>query len=223
MSRPKIARKSTAVDMTAMCDVAFLLLSFFILTAKPKSSENITVETPSSVSSKVAPEKDVTLVSITKDGKVFLSMDNPEVKEEVANQINANNGASLSPADIAAFKKAEFFGTPISQLKSFLQVPADRLKSDLLPGIPAIDTLHNEMVDWMKAIVAAHASTGAKINILLKGDNLAKYPTFKNVITAFKKSEQFKFQMVTNAEGVPEGTDLWRKYMRGETNTAAEE
>src|SRR4051812_17556398 len=99
MLRPKIARKSTAVDMTAMCDVAFLLLSFFILTAKPKSSESITVETPSSVSSKIAPEKDVTLVSITKDGKVFISLDNPEVKAEVANQINANNGASLSPAD----------------------------------------------------------------------------------------------------------------------------
>ncbi len=37
MARPKIARKSTAVDMTAMCDVAFLLLSFFILTTKSKA------------------------------------------------------------------------------------------------------------------------------------------------------------------------------------------
>ncbi|MGI8636708.1 MAG: ExbD/TolR family protein, partial [Segetibacter sp.] len=69
MSRPKIARKSTSVDMTAMCDVAFLLLAFFILTTKFKATENIKVETPSSVSSKVAPEKDVTLVSVTKDGK----------------------------------------------------------------------------------------------------------------------------------------------------------
>jgi biopolymer transport protein ExbD len=223
MARPKIARKSTSVDMTAMCDVAFLLLSFFILTAKPKAAENITVETPSSVSSKVAPEKDVTLVSITKDGKVFLSLDNEEVKAEVANQLNTNNGASLSPADINAFKKASFFGTPISQLKSALQLPADKMKGDLLQGIPAQDTAHNEMNDWMRAIVAAHASTGTKINILLKGDNLAKYPTFKNVITAFKKNEQFKFQMITNPEGVPEGTDLWRKFRSGQTETASAE
>lgn len=222
MARPKIARKSTAVDMTAMCDVAFLLLSFFILTTKFKAAEAITVETPSSVSSKVAPEKDVTLVSITKDGKVYLSMDNEEVKEEVANQLNANNGASLSPADIAAFKKANFFGTPISQVKSALQVPTDKLKADMLPGIPAQDTANNEMMPWMRAVVAAHASTGTKLNLLLKGDNMAKYPAFKNVITAFKKNEQFKFQMVTNAEGVPEGTDLWRKYMRGETTSESE-
>lgn len=217
MSRPKIARKSTAVDMTAMCDVAFLLLSFFILTAKPKSSEDITVETPSSVSSKIAPEKDVTLVSMTKDGKVYVSMDNKEVKEEVAKQLNANNGANLSPAEITAFKNAEYFGTPLSQLKSALDVAPGKLKADALPGIPTLDTAHNEMTAWMRAIVAAHASTGTKINILVKGDNLAKYPSFKNVLTAFKKNEQFKFQMITNAEGVPEGTDLWRKFRGGQT------
>lgn len=215
MSRPKIARKSTSVDMTAMCDVAFLLLSFFILTAKPKDSQTVNVETPSSVSSKVAPEKDVTLISITKDGKVYISLDNREVKGEVANQLNTNKGAGLSAADITAFKKAEFYGTPLSQLKSALTIPADKLKADALPGIPAQDTLHNEMVDWMRAIVAAHASVGVKLNILLKGDNLVKYPTFKNVITAFKKNDQFKFQMITNAEGVPEGSNLWRKMRTG--------
>jgi len=217
MSRPKIARKSTSVDMTAMCDVAFLLLSFFILTAKPKTSENIEVVTPSSVSSKIAPEKDVTLISITKDGKVYLSMDNPDVKGEVASQLNANNGANLSPADIAAFKKAEFFGTPISQLKSALQIPSDKLKAAALPGIPVQDTLHNELTAWMRAIVAASASSGKKLNILLKGDNDSKYPAFKGVKTALLKNDQPKFQMITNAEGIPEGTDLWRRLKSGQS------
>lgn len=222
MSRPKIARKSTSVDMTAMCDVAFLLLSFFILTTKFKAAESITVETPSSVSSKVAPQKDVTLVSVTKDGKVYVSLDNEDVKQEVANQLNANNGAGLSPADITAFKKANFFGTPISQLKSSLQIPTDKLKAESLPGIPAQDTSHNEMIAWMRAIVAAHSSAGSKLNILFKGDNLAKYPAFKNVITAFKKNDQFKFQMITNSENVPQGTDLWRKVISGGSSETTE-
>jgi biopolymer transport protein ExbD len=215
MGRPKIARKSTAVDMTAMCDVAFLLLSFFILTTKFKAAEAISVTTPSSVSSKIAPEKDVTLVTITKDGKVFVSLDNEDVKGELANQLNSNLNAGLSGAEIAAFKKASFFGAPVSALKSFLQIPTDKLKGDALPGIPAQDTANNQMVDWMRYIVAAHASTGTKLNLIVKGDNLAKYPQFKNVINAFKKADQFKFQMITNPEGVPTGTDLWRKYMTG--------
>ena len=54
MGRAKIKRGSTNVDMTAMCDVAFLLLSFFILTTKFKPEEAIEVIPPSSVSSKAA-------------------------------------------------------------------------------------------------------------------------------------------------------------------------
>ena len=219
MSRPKIPRKSTSVDMTAMCDVAFLLLSFFILTTKFKAPESVSVVTPNSVSSKIAPEKDVTLVSFTKDGKVYVSLDNESVKGELANQINAGKGVGMTATDIAAFKKASFFGTPFSQLKSALQLPADQLKSEVLPGIPARDTANNEMMDWMRYIVAAHVATGSKMNLVVKGDNMAKYPTFANVISAFKKNDQFKFQMITNPEGVPVGTDLWKKYMKGGAQT----
>lgn len=222
MSRPKVARKSTSVDMTAMCDVAFLLLSFFILTTKFKAAEAVEVATPSSVSSKVAPEKDVTLVSVTKDGKVFVSLDNEEVKGELANQLNSLAGAGLSPSDIELFKRASFYGTPISQIKSALQIPSDKLTGATLPGIPVQDTSNNELTTWMNAIVTAHSNTSTKFNLIVKGDNVVKYPIFKNVVTAFKKSDQFKFQMITNPESVPNGTDLWKKYMKGEVESTTE-
>ncbi|WP_207495724.1 ExbD/TolR family protein [Aridibaculum aurantiacum] len=215
MARPKLPRKSTSVDMTAMCDVAFLLLSFFILTTKFKPSETVAVTTPSSVSSKVAPEKDVTLVSFTKDGKVFLSLDNKAVKEEMARQINSSTSVGLTPEEVELFKDASLFGTSVGQLKSFLRLPKEQLNGQALPGIPAQDTANNEMVEWMRYVVLGHAAAGERMNLLIKGDNLAKYPTFKNVIDAFKKNDQFKFQMITNPEGVPEGTDLWKRFMQG--------
>ena len=70
------------------------------------------------------------------------------------------------------------------------------------------------MVDWMHAVTEAYA--GSKPNILLKGDNVAKYPAFKNIIAAFKKNDLLKFQMVTNPESVPTGTDLWKANQKGE-------
>jgi len=75
-----------------------------------------------------------------------------------------------------------------------------------LPGIPTKDSTNNELRDWMAAAVAAFQ--GEKMNILVKGDDAAKYPSFQGVIWAFKKNDQMKFQMVTNPVAAPPGSEL---------------
>jgi biopolymer transport protein ExbD len=202
--------------MTAMCDVAFLLLSFFILTTKFKPNEAIAVTTPNSVSSKKAPEKDFVMVTINKEGKVFLSMDDESKKEAIANELNNTQHLGI---DVNAFKKAEFFGTSIAQLPQFLALPKDKMKGELLPGIPCKDSTNNEMIEWMRLIFNAYQGSQLKA-LLLKGDNDSKYPAFKNVIDAFKKNDFLKFQMVTNPENVPEGTDLWNSKKSGTEKVA---
>lgn len=211
MARPKIPRKSTSVDMTAMCDVAFLLLSFFILTTKFKPSEAIEIKTPSSVASKVAPDKDVIMISINKDGKVYMAMDDIERKEGVLRSLNQIKQLNWSDGDIAAISKLEFFGTPIANLRQQADLPKEQ-QNDKLPGIP-VDTANNQMTDWMRAAAAVYA--GQPMNLLVKGDNESVYPSFKNVMTAFKKNDLMKFQMVTNPESVPEGTALWNANLAG--------
>ena len=211
MGRAKLPRKSTSIDMTAMCDVAFLLLSFFILTTKFKPSEAIAVTIPKSVAAKVAPSKDFVQVIIDKDGKVFLEIEDESIKETLGNALNNTKNLGM---DVKAFKKALFYGAPFGNLKAFLELPEDQRKGNLLPGIPVQDTAHNELTDWMAQVLSAYQ--GKKPFFLLKGDNLAKFPAFKAVITAFKKNDILKFQMVTSPEGVPVGTDLWKKAQSGE-------
>jgi len=213
MSRPKIARKSTSVDMTAMCDVAFLLLSFFILTAKPKPSSAVNVTTPSSVSSKKAPEKDVIMITIDKDGKVFLSAgDNAgdkEKKQSIINSLNQSNNLGLSGGEIQTLTNQGVIGVPLANLKQQATLKPEQISQKALPGIPVKDTANNELTKWMRAVTDVY--TGTKVNLLLKGDNLAKYPYFKNVLTAFKKNDLLKFQMVTEPESVPTGTLLYKQ------------
>lgn len=212
MGRAKLPRKSTSIDMTAMCDVAFLLLSFFILTTKFKPSEAIAVTIPKSVAAKVAPQKDIVQVIFDKDGKVFLMMDDEQKKENIANALNNTKNLNL---DVKKFVSAQFFGASFGQLASFLQLPEDQRKGNNLPGIPVMDSTNNELTEWMRLIHDSY--TGMKQpNILVKGDNLAKYPAFKSVITAFKKNDFMKFQMVTSPESVPVGTDLWKRMQSGE-------
>lgn len=211
MARPKIARKSTNIDMTAMCDVAFLLLSFFILTTKFKPAEAISVVTPSSVSSKVAPDKDVVLITIDKSGKVFLSMDDEAKKKQVATAISAAKGISF---DEVKFAKAQFWGCSFAQLPAYLALPEESRKGESLSGIPTDTTKGaNEMVEWMAII--RNIYQGSKMNLLLKGDNNSGYPSFKAVVDAFKKNDLMKFQMITNPESAPIGSELWKNNQSG--------
>lgn len=217
MARPKIPRKSTTVDMTAMCDVAFLLLSFFILTTKFKPSEAVPINTPNSVAAKIAPETNVVMISLNKDGKIFLSTgdskDDRDKKQQIIQSVNKTRNLGLTDAEVAALVKAPFIGVSLAQLKQQARMQTDQMTGETLPGIPAKDSTNNELMDWMRGV--ADAYQGMKPNLLLKGDNVAKYPAFRNIIDAFRKNDFFKFQMVTNPEGVPTGSDLYKLSLSG--------
>lgn len=214
MGRAKIPRKSTWVDMTAFCDVAFLLLSFFILTTKFKPPEAISVTTPNSVSSKTAEDKDQVLFTISPEGKVFLSLSEESRRQEIVNDLNSRLNLQLTPDDIKKAAKAEFFASSLGQLKAYLNLPSDQRKGETLSGIPCVDSTNNEVTEWVNSAVTVFF--GGKMNLMVKGDQNVPYPVFKLVIDAFKKNDQMKFQVITNQAGIPEGTPLFEKQRAGE-------
>ena len=219
MARSKIKRGSTFVDMTAMCDVAFLLLTFFILATQFKPSEAVDITPPSSVSSKHAPQKDFFNVSISKENQVFVDMDEgmrKDVLENVAKQRNLE----FSPEDIALFEKTNFVGVPLNQLKQFIRLSPEEASKVKLEGIPT-DSSNNELLTWITAAVAV--SQGNIVHFLIKGDNNSKYTTFSKVIDAFKKNDQYKYNLVTNSAEIPEGSELWKKNMAGLMGTKTKE
>ena len=196
--------------MTAMCDVAFLLLSFFILATKFKPPEALSVVTPNSVSSKIAPDKNVVLVTLDKEGKVYFSVSdgNTSEKKDIIEAVNTSKNLGLTDAEKKNFTNnpAGYIGVPFSQLKSYLDKSPDELKNAVLPGVPVTDSTNNELLEWVRAAVGAFQ--GSKMNLLIKGDNAAKYPAFQGVVFAFKKNDQLKFQLITNPVGAPLGSEL---------------
>ncbi|HTI89394.1 MAG TPA: biopolymer transporter ExbD [Puia sp.] len=224
MGRAKLPRKSTSIDMTAMCDVAFLLLSFFILATKFKPPEALTVVTPSSVSSKVAPDKNVVLITMDKDAKVYFSVSDGNVSEkrDIIDGVNTAKNLGLSDAEKKNFvnNPSAYIGVPFSQLKSYLDKTPEEIKGLAMPGIPVTDTLNNELIDWVRAAVGAFQ--GSKMNLLVKGDDAAKYPAFDGIVYAFKKNDQLKFQLVTNPVAAPSGSEL-DKIQRATGNKSSEQ
>jgi len=197
--------------MTAMCDVAFLLLAFFILTTKFKPSEALSVTTPKSVSSEAVVAKDVVLVTMDKDGKLYFSVsdENESEKKEIIDLVDQWKATGLTEQEKAAFvRPSSYVGVPFNKLKGYLGLSAEQIKAYKQEGVPIHDTANNEMMIWIRA--AATAFEGQKMNFMVKGDNNAKFPSFKGVIDALKKNDILKFQMITDPENAPPGTELHR-------------
>jgi biopolymer transport protein ExbD len=210
MPRAKIPRKSTNIDMTAMCDVAFLLLSFFILVAKFKPPEALSVTTPSSVYTKIAADANVILITMDKDGKVYFGISDKNVpeKKDIIDMVNTAKNLGLTEAEKKNFSNnpTAYIGVPFSQLKSLLDRAPDQWAHIVMPGIPTVDSTNNELRDWVQAAVAAFQ--GEKMFIQVKGDNAATYPSFSGVLWAFKKNDQLKFQLITSPVAAPPGSEL---------------
>ncbi|HVE60846.1 MAG TPA: biopolymer transporter ExbD, partial [Chitinophagaceae bacterium] len=211
MPAVKIPRKSTDFDMTPFVDVAFLILSFFMLVTKFKAPEPVEITTPNSVSTMKLPEDDAILVEIAGDGRIFFSMkaeSKPDLKRQVIENLNTTRGLGLTEAEMQNYVRAHSVGVPFSQLKSLLSQPISKHKEIKQSGIPVLDSASNELFYWVRD--AYTAFRGTKINFLIKGDNASKYPSFKRVLDAFKRNDIYKFQLVTSPEDAPVGTELYK-------------
>lgn len=203
MPKHKIARQSTIVDMTAMCDVAFLLLTFFMLATKFKPPDPVEVVTPGSISDSKLAETDLMLITIDKDGRVFFEMDGIPTKKNLIEAIDKDRGLNLTEQEKTHFALSSGIGVPFNQLKNLLKLPPTEQKSFKSTGIPVDTTLaeENELFKW----VAYGRTVNPNARLAIKGDGGAKFPVVKGVFAtlANDKVKGYKFNLVTSLKGDP--------------------
>src|SRR6185312_7813740 len=99
MPKVRIPRKNISLDMTAMCDMAFLLLTFFMLTTKFKAQEPVAVDMPSSISEIKLPEKDMLTISVDKKGGVFFGVDDQNTRKLLLEKISQKYNISFTATE----------------------------------------------------------------------------------------------------------------------------
>jgi biopolymer transport protein ExbD len=209
MPSVKIPKKSTFVDMTPFVDVAFLILTFFIMATKFKPPEPVEISTPNSVSTQELPESNAVLVTIDKLGKVYftvLSEKDKSIYKAIIEDLNTTRNLGLTPAEKSNYAKTYLVGVSFNQLKQLLDAP-EALQAKQ-PGIP-LDSTGGELTYWVQSAKSAFA--GQRLQFLVKGDNSSKYPVFKDVITALKKNDVYKYNLITAPEDAPPGTELYKE------------
>lgn len=207
MANVKTSKKSTRIDMTAMCDVAFLLLSFFIMTATSKVPEPKPVDTPASTIEAKLPERNLLTITVG-DSAVYLGISEREIRKSALEAMSLKYDIAFTPEEIEEFSLLDSFGVPLEQLKSLLALKnAERNKPGTQSGIPYKgDISENELSYWVyyanAAVIMEQQAKGVEkikeIEIAIKGGSKEKYPVVKNIFDILQKQNMNDFYLVTS-------------------------
>jgi biopolymer transport protein ExbD len=204
MPRIKVPRKSTAIDMTAMCDVAFLLLTFFILTATARQPEPLPVDTPASTVKIKLPDTDIATLTVGQ-GKVFFGIPGQDIRRNLLEKMGEAYGIQFSEEEKKRFSVMESFGVPIGNLKQIIAMQGEeRNKEGLQPGIPvdSVGVRPSELHQWVyQARLATKELHNEDMRVSIKGDANEKIPEIQKVIDILQSQNVNKFSLITSLRG----------------------
>ncbi len=215
MAKVKMSKKSTRIDMAAMCDIAFLLLTFFIMTSTARLPEPVEVTTPASTVQIKLPDVNLATITVAQERAYFGAV-GQDVRKLMLEKMGEKYGMTFSEDEKQRFSLIESFGVDVRALKSFIALDSgDRMKPGTQPGI-VLDSLDNQLSDWIQSAREANAELIAirmdkgedvpahekrDINIAIKGDANEDYPTIKKVIDILQKRGKNNFFLVTGLRG----------------------
>ena len=196
----KSSKKAASIDMTAMCDVAFLLLTFFILTATAKIPEALPVDTPQSTVQTKLPETDLATLTIGK-GKVFFDLKGREVRKRTLELMGQKYGVEFTDDEKSKFALMEGIGVPIQNLKQIIAMKTSERSKAGQPGIPK-DSLDNQLAEWVQNARIANIEINDKeLQVAIKGDAKEEYPSIRKVMDILQDQKINSFSLVTGLRG----------------------
>jgi biopolymer transport protein ExbD len=208
MPKVKIPRKSTSVDMTAMCDVSFLLLTFFILTSKFKPTEPVAIDLPNSRSEITV--TDAIKISVDKDGHAYINYPSAHFRQVALEQMAEKYPdrypylKDLSQKQKNTFALVETFGCDARALPDLLNKKPDEV-TKVTTGIP-MDSANNQLGDWVMAgryadVEINHPTARNAIRIAIKGDKFSDVKAVQQVIKTLTDKDIHTFNLITTLAG----------------------
>ncbi|MFN4299662.1 MAG: ExbD/TolR family protein [Thermaurantimonas sp.] len=186
-ARPKIVK----LDMNPMVDMAFLLVTFFMLSTSFRTDDPTEVILPTSNAEIQMPEVSVMAIYVNPSGQVFFGIDGKFSKKALIEHIARRYELELSDYQIENFSLLSGFGVPISELSNLLK-DRENLKFYPMAGIPT-DSLSNELAEW---VIYARV-VNPTIRVAIKADKDTEYQHVKKVIKTLLDNKILRFNLLT--------------------------
>jgi len=200
MPQVNFKKQSPKLDMNPMVDMAFLLVTFFMLTTTFKTEEPVEVISPSSISEVKLPEQDLMTITVSKEGAIFFTIDGQFSRGRLLDMVGTRYEMVFTKDERRNFALMSSFGIPISELKTFLNQEVKTRKSYVQKGIPC-DSANNELADW----IILSRVTNPRLRVALKGDQDTPYPIIKQVMNTLVDNKVNRFNLVTTLETSADG------------------
>jgi biopolymer transport protein ExbD len=218
MSKKPSKGGAPALDMTPMVDLAFLLVTFFMLTASFRMAEPVTVDPPSSIGMVDLPDNHI-LVTIDNTGRAFFGISNSTAKMNALREMAKRYKVNFTEEQIVKFSGLSSFGVDIKDLPRYIDANEEgRKKFQPQQGVP-LDTItpNNQLKDWIniggteavrvwqaaksKADESNSEFKAEKPRYAIKCAAKTKYIYVKDVIKTFTDLKLYQFNLITSLEG----------------------
>lgn len=214
-------KSSPSIDMTPMVDLAFLLVTFFMLAASIRPSDPVDVDIPTSISDMAIPAN-VVLVTVDAGGRVFFKMSDPEAKRELINSMMGKyQSLKLTEKQVEEFTLMETFGCTVGELPQYIDLSTDERRQFNTSGIPYLDSTKNQLKDWIDFGNRAAVNSGRTAyevaqmdglnpdpkdfvpKFILRVDSKTLYANAQKVIDVFRELELNNLNFITSLEMAP--------------------
>lgn len=191
MPKLRNIRTKPNLDMNPMVDMAFLLVTFFMMTTTFKAELPEEVHLPTSASEIKLPEKALCTITLSADGRVYFGLDNKHDRERLLAMVSQQYGITFSERQSRSFSLLTAFGVPMAQLSEMLDAKVAH-KPYQQEGIPQGEA--SELRWWL--LHARMANPGLRFAINADAD--ARWPEVHQLFETLRDLNITRFNLVTD-------------------------